>query len=490
MTRSGSGPSEPPSSGEEQERETAKQRRYPVVCWVGVMSGGFSRVVGAGLPPERDRGGGNGGGGAGGGGGGGDGQVIRNQYEDTRRRAEKKKREFKQRMEIEKCRWQMGAEETNYITLLQRDWDFRTSRYDYIQIAKMLKDIGINKESVVAFNRDPHRPGQTEIILKPELDKTIEEFTKALEEKYPNYELHEFGYRIETIRVKGLPLTANYDDMKKKVADAIRPYVSKVVNVSVGKWRLFGENKDENTEAYIEEKLDGNYHVQVEPISGRAVPQFLPVGTEKAQAQLEYVKGNYYFEKQCNACFKTGHLRNDYDQCEGPISWEEYANTMRTAARDEFGEDVVPISNEEKLQQQVKKLQEDIEAMGAMTSNGEEKLKSLEEERQRIVTEKQILEERKNVEVDQLTLQLREKEKEKKEEKEAMTKKINEVVVIRETLEKKVENKEEELVSLKESLTEKVKEMNKVKRKKEEVEKEKQNELDQMAEKYEKLQQE
>ena len=75
---------------------------------------------------------------------------------------------------------------------------------------------------------------------------------------------------------------------------------------------------------------------------------------------------------------------------------------MRTAARDEFGEDVVPISNEEKLQQQVNKLQEDIEAMGALTSNGEEKLKSLEEERQRIVTEKQILEERKNVEVDQL----------------------------------------------------------------------------------------
>ena len=68
MTRSGSGPSEPPSSGEEQERETAKQRRYPVVCWVGVMSGGYNRVVGAGLPPERDRdrGGGSGGGGAGG----------------------------------------------------------------------------------------------------------------------------------------------------------------------------------------------------------------------------------------------------------------------------------------------------------------------------------------------------------------------------------------------------------------------------------------
>ena len=110
------------------------------------MSGGYSRVVGAGLPPERDRGGGSGGGGAGGGGGGGDGQGIRNQYEDTRRRAEKKKREFKQRMEIEKCRWQMGAEETNYITLLQRDWDYRTSRYDYIQIANVrYQHTGLNR---------------------------------------------------------------------------------------------------------------------------------------------------------------------------------------------------------------------------------------------------------------------------------------------------------------------------------------------------------
>ena len=398
-------------------------------------------------------GGGRGNGGGGGGGARGDGGagVINEEhgraFTDARKRADRKKREFKQRLEIETGRRQMGGKEKNYITLLQTDWDFRNSRYDYTSIAKMLKDIGITKESVLALNRDPHRPGQTEVILKPTIEVSMGDFTRELEGKYPNYELHVFGFSMETIRVKGLPLTADQDYMKEKVSEAIRPYVSEVVNVNCGKWRLFGENKDENTEEYIEGKFDGNYHVQVVPRDGYAVPQFLPVGPEKAQAQIEYVKGGYYFERQCNACYNFGHLRSDYDQCEGPKSWEEYAMSLKEAARailDDVGI-VVPLTNEEKLQKKIQTMEEEKVAMESLSSGSKERIEYLEAEKTRIAEEKQRMEEDKNEEYEQLAGRMEEMKKQEKEKQVALKRKVEEMKKEEERLKVDMEKKRTEI---------------------------------------------
>ena len=433
-------------------------------------------------------GGGRGNGGGGGGGARGDGGagVINEEhgraFTDARKRADRKKREFKQRLEIETGRRQMGAGEENYITLLQTDWDFRNSRYDYRQVAKMLKDIGIKKESVLGINRDPHRPGQTEVILKPQDEINMGDLTKDLEGKYPNFELHVFGFSMETIRVKGLPLTANQEYVKKKVSEAISPYVSEVVNVNVGKWRLFGENKDENTEAYMEEKLDGNYHVQVVPRPGWAVPQFLPVGPTRTQAQIEYVKGGYYFERQCNACFKTGHLRSDYDQCEGPTSWEEYAINLRVNSREALGEEEVPLNNEEKLQQKIQKMEEEKVAMESLASGSKERMELLEAEKRRIAEEKQRMEELKNEEYEQLQGRMNEWNKQEREAQEALKRKVEELEREEERLKSEMEKKKTEMEKMEIEIRGRGKETSKVDKKKKNL-----KEVEEMRKEMEKM---
>ncbi len=449
-------------------------------CLIVKMS--YTRVVGGHPHRPQDRGGG------GGVGGGAVVEEMERARETARRKGQMKRKENRQRLEIETARKQAGSEEENYLTFLQLDWDYKNPRYNYKLIAKMLKEIGILRDSVVSFNRDPNRQNQTEVVLKPGTVVDMGALTRALAEKYSNYEVNYFGHTMETIRVQGLPLTSNPENAKNLIAEALRPYVDKVINVNMGIWKLFAENKDENTDEYIEGKYDGNYHVQLLPRAGLAVPQFIPVGPRMTQANIVYVRGGYYFEKECNSCFKKGHFRND-EICEGAKSWDEHARAMREDAKkmlEDAGEEVM-LTREEQLGNRIKDLEEELKSKNELAEEERGKAATLEEQKKAALEGKQILEEKKNEEVEILLQEARDKEREKNEEKEVMEKRITEETQKREALERNVEDKEAEMVKLKADLAEKEREKKKVMARRDEMEKEKQRKIDEIAEECKQL---
>ena len=278
-----------------------------------------------------------------------------------RRMREVRQGNKKQMLEVEDLRRKFGAKEENYFTLVrmgqnEQNGDNRVVGIDYKYFAKLLSDVGIKDTQVLAITRDPYRITATEIILVKDAVVNKEEVAKKLSDKNYPFEIIKFGKETDTIKLKGLPLTADEGAMFDHIRQAMGPYVTEVLNITPGKWNLQGEYKDALSEKYFNGKKDGNYYVQVVAKEGLAVPGFLPVGPNNSQVTVDYIRGGVNHEMLCNVCYEAGHMRGDVDLCKGGSGWKKYVEQLRSKRR-EMGE-VVPVTEEDKLRDVVKNLEE------------------------------------------------------------------------------------------------------------------------------------
>ena len=281
----------------------------------------------------------------------------------------------KQMLEIEERRRKFGAKEKNYFTLVkvgqgEENGEKENNRLDCKFFAQLLEDIGIKDTQVLAIGKSPFNRASlaTEVILQEDVEVDIKELAKKLEGKNYPYEIISFGKETDTIRMKGLPLTAREEDLLEHIKKAVGPYVKSIESIRPGKWNLQGVHRDNLTDKYFNGKRDGIYYVQVMAKDGIAVPGFLPVGPNSTQVTVDYIRGGANWEMLCNVCFEPGHMRND-EACKQGKGWMQYVEKLLSKRRD--GGEVVPETEEEKLKGELERRKEEIRKLQERVAGSE-----------------------------------------------------------------------------------------------------------------------
>ena len=395
--------------------------------------------------------------------------------EERRREGDMRTAHFQQTLEIEEKRRKAGSKEKNYISFLNVNND---RNYTFKIVAKMMNDVGIVDKDVVAVTRDPYRLAATEVLLYDGVVFDINEVNRKLQDKGYPFEATCFGKKTDTVRIRGMPLATDTEEIAKHIKDAVKPFVAEVHSIVQGKWFLAGEHRDNFTDRYFNAKGDGSYTVQVTPKEGAAIPGFIPVGPNFIQGQVEYLRGGLGFERLCNLCFKSGHFRGE-PGCQGGEGWMKYAETVRQGGWEvlrEQGEAIV-MTEEERLKEMIKKMEADLvkmteegqemnENISACQAEKENSEKSAEEARNRKNEEMEQMKIGHETEIESLREQLTGREKEMGERRKDREEAESEAKRKEEQLEQEKEKLEEELEQKEADLKEAQKEARKKKKNK------------------------
>ena len=201
------------------------------------------------------------------------------------------------------------------------------------------------------------------------------------------FEVDTFGYSIEVLHVRRLGLTSDPGAMARIIKDTISPYVDKVVDVTPTKWNLNKQLSKEKHYKAFNGKYDGNYRVRVVPTEGRVIPGYIPIGPEDVRAEVQYSIDNKR-NILCSVCFSDEHLRG-HTGCKGGEGWKTYADKFRIQSQKilEGEEFVMPLSEMERIKEELKQKQEELE-------RNQESVRRHEREKEESVSQKEDLERR------------------------------------------------------------------------------------------------
>ena len=140
--------------------------------------------------------------------------------------------------------------------------------------------------------------------------------------------------------IRNLPLTANQEQMKKWIKEAIGRFVKEIDNIVPLKYSKRSLNGlPEDSMKFFEGKFDGNWRVSVSPKGNAEVPTFVAFGPQMLllQGVIKYSKRGQPVNELCWSCYNEGHKKFEKDEdgkfiCEGPMDWFQYIELFRKHA--------------------------------------------------------------------------------------------------------------------------------------------------------------
>ena len=209
---------------------------------------------------EGDGGGGGGaGGGRGGGGRAGGGRmwsnVVRNgeeTAEEKRQRAEKLKKAFQVKLQLEGNRQGLGKGKKMFTVMKDRVNDADPVLITQAEIGRLLVKANVEKDEVIGIKHNEFRKGQVEILLKDDAKVDSNTLKGVIEKEDMKMSVGSFGQIDEVFMIYGLPLTTDVEGLKVKIKEAIVPFVKRVISIEASK------HYDEKTEEIFKGKLNGN----------------------------------------------------------------------------------------------------------------------------------------------------------------------------------------------------------------------------------------
>ena len=344
--------------------------------------------------------------------------VVRNggeTEEEKKRRADNMRKSFQVKLELEGNRKVLGK--GKIFTLMKDKINDNEPGIIYQdEIGKLLSLSQVNKEDVVGLKQNEFRKGQWEVLLKDDAKVDVNILNNVIEKENMKMSVGSFGHVEEVFMIYGLPLSNDVDGLKAKLQEAIEPFVNKIVSIEPSK------HVNSATLDIFKGKLNGNWHVVVEPKRGVGVPNFIVVDQlERAQARVSYKKKYNERLDMCSDCFREGHHKMSAE-CQGIRKWEEYVeeflakwNEEQSRNREGRGNSNVLPSRREVMNQELRLEKEKNQEMDKKVSEIEEELKSLKEKEKKMEEKVVMLEEEKkalNEKVISLEIDLAERQEE------------------------------------------------------------------------------
>ena len=322
--------------------------------------------------------------------------VVRNggeTAEEKKQRAAKLKKAFQVKLELEGNRKGLGKGKM-FTLLKDRVNDADPALISQPEIGRLLLGANVKKEEIIGIKHNEFRRGQVEILFKDGARVDLNTLKAVVEKEDMRMSVGSFGHIEEVLMIYGLPLTNDVDGLKSKIKESIEPFVKRVVSIEASK------HPDADSHEIFKGKLNGNWHVVVEPKRQVGVPNFIVVD------QLEKVQGRVNFKKKynerndmCSDCFREGHHKMAAE-CQGVRRWGEYVeeffirwNDERNKNGEEGGEEVRPsrmdmmtqeLSQEknknQEIEQKMLEMEEQLESLKRKEKTREENVKQIEEE--------------------------------------------------------------------------------------------------------------
>ena len=184
-------------------------------------------------------------------------------------------------------------------------------------VTRALRTCGFKVSDIVSVKLNDYRTNQAEVMLKDDVQFSLSEMDRKLKDAGIEAVVNTFDCVEEVLMIYGLPLTNDFDGMKKVIQETIAPFVKSVGHVVPC---TYGSSAGE----FFSGKYNGNWHVRVSPRADRQIPNFIVLGHDsKVMGKAKYVRKVYDRKEMCSDCFSTDHFRLA-GECPGPRKWDEY----------------------------------------------------------------------------------------------------------------------------------------------------------------------
>ena len=203
----------------------------------------------------------------------------------------------------------------NIVTFLYPD--IAMNQLQMHDVNRALRTCGFNVSDIVSVKLNDYRTNQAEVMLKDDVQFSLSEMDRKLKDAGIEAVVNTFDCVEEVLMIYGLPLTNDFDGMKKVIQETIAPFVKSVGHVVPC---TYGSSAGE----FFSGKYNGNWHVRVSPRADRQIPNFIVLGHDsKVMGKAKYVRKVYDRKEMCSDCFSTDHFRLA-GECPGPRKWDEY----------------------------------------------------------------------------------------------------------------------------------------------------------------------
>ena len=166
--------------------------------------------------------------------------------EERKRMSKNRQAQFETKLFLENLRRNMskGGE---YITLMKERTDMRNNEasISQMEVANILKSAGVKVEEVEGITFNPYRTGQVEIQFKKGIKVDTVKMEDEIAKNDLKIEIAPYDH-IKEVMIKGIPLSEEFEGLKGKIEETIRPFVKQVKRTEACKYRDGGDLKKIN----------------------------------------------------------------------------------------------------------------------------------------------------------------------------------------------------------------------------------------------------
>ena len=263
---------------------------------------------------------------------------ARSEGDDLIKRASKKKAYFKMLDVVGSNRKVFGK--GNIVTFV---FNTGINGIEKNDVSKVLRVGGFMAGQVNGITFNTTKSNEVEVLFGDAVKIDTLEIEKKIKADGMDVIVSKFDHVEEFLMIYGLPLSNNMDFVEKKIKEAIKPFVKKIIDV-------FPCVHKAETDDFFKGHFDGSWRVKVEPKMNRQVPNYIVVdSTAQVLAKAVYNKKVSDKQEMCADCFSTEHFKRSED-CSGPVKWSEYCKRFMEAWEDgtmeEYDEDQTSVSSE------------------------------------------------------------------------------------------------------------------------------------------------